>query len=288
MAASKGTATACSWSTPTAGTIRRSPPSSPRGRCSSPTPTATASSRSTASIARSSRSAASTGSTTRPKKGTSANVALNITAGPHKDTQELQVHAFRWFNHYLKNDDSPIDDAAVKFFEPEQLKVFDKLPADQINTKIHETFVAAAAAARCSRGSRPRGTTMRDGWLTALAEKAFRGLPVDESALLGGVPTAQPPAKELWSVEKDGVRFAAYEFHEPGRRFDCGCMFCTARASTKPELNVLNVLDDQVWKEFLANRSPSVRGGAERTSSFPRRMPRAGPIRRRCSRRFPG
>ena len=66
-------------------------------------------------IARSSRSAASTGCTTPTKKGTSAKVALNITAGPHKDTQELQTHAFRWFNHYLKGDDSPIDMPRPKY-----------------------------------------------------------------------------------------------------------------------------------------------------------------------------
>src|SRR5262249_32625867 len=80
------------------------------------------------------------------KRGTSNDIALNISPGPHKDTQELNTHEFRWFNHYLKHDDSPIDSRAPKYFQPDDLKVFDKLPEDQINTQIHETFVAKAGA----------------------------------------------------------------------------------------------------------------------------------------------
>lgn len=40
-------------------------------------------------------------------------LGLHITEGPHKDTQELRVHAFRWFNHYLRDDDSLITSAAA-------------------------------------------------------------------------------------------------------------------------------------------------------------------------------
>ncbi len=54
-------------------------------------------------------------------------IGLQITEGPHKDTQELRIHAFHWFNKYLKGEDPLIEQTAVKFFEPEQLKVFDKL-----------------------------------------------------------------------------------------------------------------------------------------------------------------
>ncbi|HEX5102808.1 MAG TPA: prolyl oligopeptidase family serine peptidase [Pirellulaceae bacterium] len=189
------------------------------------------------------------------EKGTSAKVALNITAGPHKDTQELQVHAFRWLNHYLKDDDSLVEDTAVKFFEPEQLKVFDKLPEDQINTEIQESFVARAAPADVP-ADKAAWETMRDGWLTALREKTFRGLPAADSPLLGGTPTAHPPAKELWSVEKDGVRFAAYEFtsQEP---FALRLYVLHRTGLQSPELSVLNFLDDQGWQEFLADIRPA-------------------------------
>lgn len=71
-------------------------------------------------------------------------LALHITAGPHHDTQELRIHAFRWFNQHLKESDALIDIPATKFFEPKQLKVFDQLPKDEINTSIDQTFVKTA------------------------------------------------------------------------------------------------------------------------------------------------
>src|SRR5262245_24127549 len=118
------------------------------------------------------------------KKGTSSDIALNISPGPHKDTQELNTHEFRWFNHYLKHDDSPIDSRAPKYFEPEQLKVFDKLPEDQINTKIQETFVARAESSLVP-GNRGQWEATRDAWRTSLSEKSFR-------RYAGGVRTPDP------------------------------------------------------------------------------------------------
>jgi dienelactone hydrolase len=77
-------------------------------------------------------------------------LGLQITEGPHEDTQELHIHAFRWFNRFLRNDKSPIEKTAVKFFQPPQLKVFAQLPADELNTKIDQIFVAPAAAPAAS------------------------------------------------------------------------------------------------------------------------------------------
>ena len=70
-------------------------------------------------------------------------LGLHITEGPHKDTQELRVHAFRWFNHYLRDDDSLITSAATPLFDQRDLKVFPVLPSDEKVTSIHETFVPA-------------------------------------------------------------------------------------------------------------------------------------------------
>ncbi len=55
------------------------------------------------------------------------NLGLQITEGPHKDTQELRIHAFVWFNRFLKGEDPLISDAAAPLFEPQQLKVFGEL-----------------------------------------------------------------------------------------------------------------------------------------------------------------
>ncbi|MFM7925622.1 MAG: hypothetical protein ACKPJJ_35835, partial [Planctomycetaceae bacterium] len=71
-------------------------------------------------------------------------LGLQITEGPHADTQELHLHAFRWFNRHFRNDMTMIEKTAVKFFEPPQLRVFADLPQDERNTKIDEQFVPAA------------------------------------------------------------------------------------------------------------------------------------------------
>src|SRR6185369_5788589 len=61
--------------------------------------------------------------------GAADKLGLTITEGPHKDTQELQVPALHWFNRFLKGEDPPIDTVARPMLQPEQLRVFKKLPA---------------------------------------------------------------------------------------------------------------------------------------------------------------
>ncbi len=172
-------------------------------------------------------------------------VALNITAGPHQDTQELRVHAFRWFNHHLKNEDGLVETTATKFFEPPQLRVFDELPEDQRNTEIHESFVDAAAAAELP-ADEAAWTQMRDRWRAALAERSFAAWPTQPEPL---------DVKQVFAVQRDGVRLAAYDFtsQTPIRLR----LYVAARAGLeKPELTVLNVLDETSWTEFLAALRP--------------------------------
>ena len=75
--------------------------------------------------------------------GATDKFGLHITEGPHKDTQELRVHAFRWLNRYLRDDDSLINMPATPLFDPPDLKVFSELPSDELVTSIHESFVPA-------------------------------------------------------------------------------------------------------------------------------------------------
>lgn len=75
-----------------------------------------------------------------------SNLGLLITEGPHKDTQDLQLPVFRWFNRHLKGEDPIISMAAEKFFRPAELKVFKELPSPERTSRIHETFVPAASA----------------------------------------------------------------------------------------------------------------------------------------------
>lgn len=107
--------------------------------------------------------------------GAGDQVAFHITAGPHQDTQELRVHAFRWLNRHLKQDDSLIRQPAEKFFQPEQLKVFDRLPSDQRNTWIHESFVPLATVPVPAAGEQWQTTSRQ--LRQAIADKCFAGFP---------------------------------------------------------------------------------------------------------------
>jgi dienelactone hydrolase len=224
------------------------------------------------------------------ERGVTAKVALNITAGPHKDTQELQTHAFRWFNFHLKGDDSPIDSRAPKLFEPEQLKVFQVpskaptsgrgdahnnaappgtltngrgfdrqgfegqefgWPPDQINTEIHETFVAAALpVVPADKGAWEK---MRDVWLNALREKSFRAWPQRPQVL---------DLKELFGHDEDGIVLVGFDLaSEAGVRQRVYLAYSESlsdemAAAKAADLLVLNVLDDAGWNEFLATVQP--------------------------------
>jgi dienelactone hydrolase len=157
-------------------------------------------------------------------------LGLVITEGPHKDTQDLQVPTFHWFNRHFKADEEPIDVLAKPLFKPEQLRVFKEIPADQINTKIQETFVPQAPPPQVPE-SKEAWATMRDGWISALRAKTFGGWPKD----VGSVEL-KPAQSEA------GV--TTYEFvsqaHVPLR------LFLTGKADTAESV-VLHVLDDAGW-----------------------------------------
>lgn len=120
-------------------------------------------------------------------------LGLQITEGPHRDTQELRVHAFRWFNRWLKNDDSLIDKTATKFFEPSSLKVFTALPGDERNTSIDEDFAPQAPQASQQRLNH----ILQDqkAWATTsiadLRERSFAAWPADET--LADIKVQQSP-----------------------------------------------------------------------------------------------
>ena len=67
-------------------------------------------------------------------------LGLVITEGPHKDSQQLRVPAFHWFNRWLKGAQPDIAMTAEAFFKPQELKVFDALPSDEITSVVYETF----------------------------------------------------------------------------------------------------------------------------------------------------
>lgn len=100
---------------------------------------------------------------------------LQITEGGHMDTQELRIHAMVWFDRYLKKIDRPITIAASKCLEPSELRVFETLPADQINTKIQDVFVpvATVAAPKSTADWTQLSARLKD----TLLQKTFRAWP---------------------------------------------------------------------------------------------------------------
>lgn len=171
------------------------------------------------------------------------NLGLQITEGPHNDTQELRIHAFVWFNRFLKGENPQIDKPAIPFFEPEQLKVFDQLPADQINTKIHESFVPLAPEPSIPRSAED-WAKQREAWINALQENSFRGWPTDaEAGTLDIIP--------IFSVNRHGIRLSAFDF--TSQQYVRLRLYVTQPVGLKkPDMINLNVLDEQQWTQWLS------------------------------------
>ncbi|HSH93128.1 MAG TPA: prolyl oligopeptidase family serine peptidase, partial [Roseimicrobium sp.] len=172
--------------------------------------------------------------------GASTNLGLLITEGPHKDTQDLQVPAFRWFNRFLKKEEPLIEMAAVKMFEPKQLKVFKEFPKDQITTTIHETFVPQALESVPK--DKAGWSLQRDAWMKALATKSFAGWPAEGAPL---------DVKKVFSAKADGFELTAYDFTSQGPVVLR--LYSLQKAGSKAGgVTTLNVLDDAGWSRWLS------------------------------------
>lgn len=174
-------------------------------------------------------------------------LGLLITEGPHKDTQDLQVPVFRWFNRHLQGQDPIIEMAATKFFQPEELKVFDQLPADERTSKIHETFVPLAQPPPVPK-SPEQWTRQRAEWERALTEKVFRAWP------RGAEPLRLTP---IGSAAADGVRMRTFEFtsQDPVRLR----LFILDQANSKSKTPVeLRVLDETEWVDSIRALPPKL------------------------------
>jgi dienelactone hydrolase len=168
--------------------------------------------------------------------GKTNQLGLLITEGPHADTQDLQLPVFRWFNRFLKGQDPLIEMAAKDFFPADRLRVFDKLPEDQVNTRIDETFVPKAATPS-PPGSPAEGRTRQAACLSALREKVFAGWPAESVAVklkLSGEST------------ENGLRCRTYAFDSQPDVSLCLLLVQDAKVK-KPEKVLLTVLDAESW-----------------------------------------
>jgi hypothetical protein len=173
-------------------------------------------------------------------------LGLLITEGPHLDTQELQVPAFRWFNKWLKGTTAPITRVADKPLDVKQLRVFETLPTDEKNTTIHETFTPMANVRR------PPLNMVQ--WLTrhkplqnSLREKCFRNWPKDGEPL---------DVKVVAEKEAEGLKLQVLEFaSEENLRFPVYVVRGAKHA--KPSLLVVTPVDTAGWQKWVAEMGPA-------------------------------
>lgn len=172
--------------------------------------------------------------------GASTNLGLVIAPGPHKDTQDIQVPVFRWFNRHLKGEDYTVDLSAPKAFLPQELKVFSALPADALNTRIHETFVPRVATASAP-ANRADWLAQSARWKQELATKSFAGWPSEPGPLL---------VERRFERNVEGLRLEAYDFNsEATMRLR---LYVLSDAAKKPKVATLRVLDGEQWQSQFA------------------------------------
>ena len=175
----------------------------------------------------------------------SEKIALNVTQGGHSDTQQLRVSAFNWLNLHLRGKSEPIRQVAEKYFEPEELKVFNKLPEDEINTTVHESFVPIAEPPSAIASS-AEWDKQRSAWMTLLREKSFGGWPKSDESLA---------VEDAFEVERDGLTLRAIDFTSQNA-IRLRLYVLKKTSDEKPKLVVLNPVDEGGWDSFLNTVAP--------------------------------
>jgi dienelactone hydrolase len=184
-------------------------------------------------------------------------LGLVIGPGPHRDTQDLQVPVFRWFNRHLKGNDPLIEMAAVPMFEPEQLQVFKALPSPERTSRIYESFVPLAPTPKVFTQAQ-EWVRKRDAWMEVLREKCFSGWPEISGSL---------NLRRVSSVERYGLRLEIWDFEsQPHVTLRLYTMESEAVGEKKKRI-LLTVFPDEVLQSGLAtSQNPRADATAPRTS----------------------
>lgn len=176
--------------------------------------------------------------------GAEDKLGLQITEGPHNDTQNLRVHAFNWMNRFLKNDDEPIRMVADKSLHPSELKVFtDSLPDDEIVTMVDELFIATADPNELPKTSQELERQAKR-WIETLRQKTFGGWPMGASD--------DADVKQVRRVESGSINLSYYEFNStPPYRLPFYVLEHDSD-SQAPDRYRVELLDQADWDEISA------------------------------------
>lgn len=184
--------------------------------------------------------------------GADASLGLVIGPGDHKDTQDLQVPVFRWFNRHLKGEDPLISDPAVKLFSPLDLRVFRELPADQRNTRAAEWFGPFTPYRK--NGSPPAAPWPET--LKALRSRTFAAWPEH---------LALPDLSKVNRERESGIEWTSGRF-ESQEHVNLEIVVAVPHRK-KPQRLLVHVLDDAAWVRFTQWRTQ--KSLAERATELP-------------------
>jgi len=162
------------------------------------------------------------------------------TEGPHKDTAELRLGAYRWMNRWLKGDKGDVSEKEHARFTPQQLKVFDNCRPDAINATIQETFVKPA------RPDLPSSPEVAREWWKGTANGVAGGLARESVSRLAGAG-AGPGCQARGRCESRRFAPASVRFRQ---RREClsRLWLLTAEKVEKATLVVLTAVDERAGR----------------------------------------
>lgn len=195
-------------------------------------------------------------------------LGLNITFGPHKDTPDLQAHAFSWINRHLGHHEKVVQlDQVETLFTPEQLRVFTSLPNDSINRSIYDTFVPKSVPPVVPSTAIDWEQLLKS-WQTALNDKVFRGWSIPEQTpSLQRIASSNNPTGD-WLLESFSFRS-----DDP---FDIP-VYVVRPIKNAASLMKLHIVDEDTWRKLapiLSSTTPLTDSSLEQLMAIhPLRVP---------------
>lgn len=175
--------------------------------------------------------------------GAADKLGLFISEGPHADTQELQVAAFRWMNRWLRNTQHPVAAFGERYFTPSELKVFDELPGDERNTTLQESFVPLADV-----GPPPASLAEWDARRSALLAELQR-------RSFSGIASAPPLDLRIAVDHAAGSRRLRVVEYTTDEQLRLPLFVLTADGDAPIERIEITVADDETWNAWLASHA---------------------------------
>ncbi len=129
-----------------------------------------------------------------------------IGEGGHVDSDPLRLATYQWIERVFKNEELTTTTINGSEIEDAQLRVFETLPEDQINTRIDELFIKAAAEPPLPETAAD-WQTLRAQLLEQLAAKTFAAWPAEPEPL---------EAKVVETADVEGMTIEAVEFRSQG------------------------------------------------------------------------